>query len=465
MSISGSNLSSPRTSKWILIVLACISVMSTLYVYDELLLSAFDSYESVTSRILRRKRRKSKTPKVKKTKAPKVPKTKKPKATKAPKAPKAKKAAPTAPTVPTVPRESINLLIGFPGSGADYLHESVEKYVGYQLGTNKPKEDQKSVSVQQEWYPDGPFFTGNSEYPIDGSGRKNSGHLVLTDCSYCDATDESCTGEKYFSKDYGKFEKECLRTHKYDPTKRRRARYSTSTTPYLRNMLGTSFVVTRDPMEIIGDAYMRAHGGNYYPYTEWGDIVDWCKKIDEKGMEQSEMRGVVSRFLEHSDIPPPPCYTEHIRITTFYNNAYQLADVDWHTSHPRFNNWEPVGGLSGWDGCPAEYVESRLLTCGGKKKRELGDVTEALVIHAGGVVEETWRCGLLDTDNFPRENLRESCVVPDDYRHQVKYFMHTYMELTGGYKLSHGKPVYKQGLEGWYNNGWILDKLYNIWKE
>lgn len=399
MDTPGSSLGSLKTSKWLIVALACITVISTLYVYDDFMLDQSESYESLTNRILRRRRGRKKNKKSKGSSPP--------------------------------PPADIVWIVGYPGSG----HERFA-----------------------------PAVTGYGNVPTSGDIAPRT--LVTASCTgYCMLSEGRKKCKNQYLKDSLSYSK-WLSTCAGGARKRRKSKFVS--TEDVKKLV----IVKRDPFEIVYDRYIASGNQVQRFYPDSGDsdeqsneivnevafkkLSEWCEEIDKQALKKNEIKSFVKTIEENyakekrsytEPLEFPPCFTEHLRIMQFYDNAMVLAKekdtyvVDWNkvllTDTGACKGSYGGGynsGYGGWDG-------SSYYSCNGYAYSwELRDMTQKLVdaallempTHSSRGCADEHR--YLFSGYYPMSRAAENCVYPGKYKNAMASMMYYFM-MSGDWTI------------------------------
>eukprot|EP00586_Coscinodiscus_wailesii_P000060 CAMPEP_0172480382 /NCGR_PEP_ID=MMETSP1066-20121228/5478_1 /TAXON_ID=671091 /ORGANISM="Coscinodiscus wailesii, Strain CCMP2513" /LENGTH=694 /DNA_ID=CAMNT_0013241629 /DNA_START=83 /DNA_END=2167 /DNA_ORIENTATION=- len=303
-------VSALKRSSLILLALSLLAIVSTLYLYDDMQYEVSGVVSD--SRVLRMlKKRKNKK---KKKKQPESGRKKRRKERK-------KK---NRPTKAPLPKRNLIWLLGYPGSGSDEVLRMVEEGTGRSMATNYGNE---LFFQGDRRYKRGPFknneklITGVDSYDDD---QMPFNVLVKTQCSgYC--LGQYCNGKTYMKNLVGKasrFNSACATGMSYNTKFGRMLERRAYTKD---NDIEEVVVVVRNPVTMLGARMANEKGLSFEKMTH-GDFIGYCTEMDNKYGKVKEIRKLMGLNPSIKDAANGvPCYTEFLRIVSWYKNAFELA--------------------------------------------------------------------------------------------------------------------------------------------
>jgi len=286
------NRVSLKSLKMALVALSLLAIISTLYVYDNVV---YGTTDRLSSRLLGAARR----------------------------ARHAKWMA--------QPRKELVWVMSHPYAGADDIINFVERATFKSMATNYGDKHQtrdmqlhnnvkKSVLLQKRWYRQGPY-KNNVDFPADTEEV-----LVKTYCTgYCLHTENGgfCDRIPYSRElvDLGRFWETCAAGTNYQPGRKpevKRAR------PYWKNRVKKVILVVRNPLEIVINQW-RVHMRDIGEKVSETNFRNYCPLVDAHYLNNKEVKTAFRQKWIKNHIDGVLCVTEFFRIMTWYTNAFDVA--------------------------------------------------------------------------------------------------------------------------------------------
>jgi len=294
MVVALENRASLKSWKMTLVALSLLAVISTLYVYDDVV---YEITDGLSSRLLGRARR----------------------------ARHAKWMSQK--------RKELVWVMSHPGAGADDIINFVERATFKSMATNYGDRVQtkdmkmhrnkyESKLLQKRWYSSGPYVN-NMDFAVPDT----SDVLVKTYCTgHCLHMDNGdlCDRIPYSRSlvNLDKFWQTCAGGTSYKPGRKPEVKRAK---PYWRNRVRKVILVVRNPLEIVVNrwrVYMRDQGDK----VSETNFRNYCPKIDAHYWNSKEIKTAFRSRQLKDHVDGVLCVTEFFRIMKWYTQAFAVAE-------------------------------------------------------------------------------------------------------------------------------------------
>lgn len=294
MVVAVENRASLKSWKMTVVALSLVAVVSTLYVYDDVV---YDITDELSSRVLGYKRREKRNAYLRQ------------------------------------PRRELVWVMSYPRGGADEIINFVERGTFTSMGTNygdvlQGKDMQqhnavyKSELVQKRWYSSGPFknnvdFDLPAEYGDVLVKTYCTGHCLHMEngkfCSRIPYSRSLVNTDKFWSK--------CAGGSSYDPKRRPAVK---GAKPYWRNRIKKVIVVVRNPLELVTNRW-RDHMRTNGDLVSEVNFRNYCPWVDARYKTTKEIKTAFRKRWIKPHVDGVLCVTEFWRIAGWYSKAFAIA--------------------------------------------------------------------------------------------------------------------------------------------
>jgi len=228
------------------------------------------------------------------------------------------------------PRKNLVWLMSYPSGGADDIITIVERATFKSMATNygnvvqgrdmeRYTNQDKSELLQRRWYGSGPF-KNNKDFPADTDQvlvkTYCTGHCLHAGNGYCD--------RKSYSRalmSLNPFWTSCAGGVSYNLGRKQGLQRAK---PYWKESVKKVVIVVRNPMEIVTTRW-RIHMRDNEKLVSEANFRAYCPEIDDHYIKYKEMKLIIRNKWIKPHHEGVPCFTEFLRIMMWYENALEIS--------------------------------------------------------------------------------------------------------------------------------------------